>query len=249
MLANGSENRSRVTAIFGSRFKRVEPLHPACRKNSACTVGQISGLSLRVLLHKRGVSRSSRTLAAGCDGRVGVLRRSARMRTAKACGPDLPTLGSSLARRFARRRWLSSPVHRGERAISRKPLCRECRMFRLTCSFELVCFFTAHEAMGAAERPAFPAPSLLSRADDDASPGHIRAAGMWSHAQFRRVGKAKRATIGAMLSRGGGHGAFAPLPTLRHRAYIRLRAVAAADASTTLSTSSRQLLISIASTG
>ena len=61
------------------------------------------------------------------------------VRTAKACGPDpptlFPTLGSSLARlamsaltgptRRARRRWLSSPVHRGEHAISRKPLRRE----------------------------------------------------------------------------------------------------------------------------
>lgn len=36
-----------------------------------------------------------------------------------------------LRRRFARRRWLRSPVHRGERAISRKPSRRECRMFRL----------------------------------------------------------------------------------------------------------------------
>jgi hypothetical protein len=45
---------------------------------------------------KRGVSRSSRTLAAGCDGRVGFtaqLRgRMKRTRTAKARGPDPPTL-------------------------------------------------------------------------------------------------------------------------------------------------------------
>jgi hypothetical protein len=54
MLAKGSENRLRVTAIFGSRFKRVEPFHPACHKNSACAVGQISGLSLRILLLQEG---------------------------------------------------------------------------------------------------------------------------------------------------------------------------------------------------
>jgi hypothetical protein len=32
---------------------------------------------------------------AGCGGRVGVARRATRMRTAKSCGPDLATLGSS----------------------------------------------------------------------------------------------------------------------------------------------------------
>ena len=49
----------------------------------------------RPALIKRGASRSSRTLGAGCDGRVGALGRSARMRTAKPCGPGLPTLRSS----------------------------------------------------------------------------------------------------------------------------------------------------------
>src|SRR5690348_3887329 len=31
---------------------------------------------------------------------------------------------------ISRRRWLQSPVHRGERGISRKPLRRECRLIR-----------------------------------------------------------------------------------------------------------------------
>jgi len=38
-------------------------------------------------------------------------RRSQATRTAKACGPDLPTLGSS-SQDDCGRRWLSSPVHR-----------------------------------------------------------------------------------------------------------------------------------------
>jgi hypothetical protein len=37
-------------------------------------------------------------VGAGCDGRVGVARRAARMRTAKVRGPDLPMLRSSLQR-------------------------------------------------------------------------------------------------------------------------------------------------------
>ena len=51
------------------------------------------------------------------------------MRTAKACGPVPPTLGSTPGQKPGGRR-LESPVLRGERAISRKPLRRECRMIR-----------------------------------------------------------------------------------------------------------------------
>jgi hypothetical protein len=40
----------------------------------------------------RGVSRSSRTLGKGCDGRGGAARRSAPARTAKSCGLDASTL-------------------------------------------------------------------------------------------------------------------------------------------------------------
>src|SRR5438552_2137660 len=61
-------------------------------------------------LTKRGVSRSSRTLGAGCDGRGGVARRATTSRTAKPCGPDAPTLASSLRVVTRRRRWQESPV-------------------------------------------------------------------------------------------------------------------------------------------
>jgi len=39
-----------------------------------------------VLLHRRGVSRSSRTLAAGCDGRFGFTAPTARTNGAEAYG-------------------------------------------------------------------------------------------------------------------------------------------------------------------
>jgi len=70
-------------------------------------------------LHRRGVSRSSRTLEVGCGGREDVSARGsaptkASSRTVKPYGPVPPTLGSSFAGRFATRRWLKSPVHRGE---------------------------------------------------------------------------------------------------------------------------------------
>src|SRR5690242_10625637 len=49
---------------------------------------------------------------------------NAPMRTAKACGPDPPMLGSSLAGRSAGRWWLKSTAHQGERAISRKTIAQ-----------------------------------------------------------------------------------------------------------------------------
>ena len=59
---------------------------------------------------KRGVSRSSRTLGGGCDGRRRRVDEGAWLRTAKSCGPDTPTLVSSFAEVSARRRWQQSPV-------------------------------------------------------------------------------------------------------------------------------------------
>jgi hypothetical protein len=44
------------------------------------------------------------------------------MRTVKPCGPDPPTLGSSLP--TGRRRGLTSPVPRGERGVSRKAIAQ-----------------------------------------------------------------------------------------------------------------------------
>ena len=72
------------------------------------------------------------------------------MRTAKPCGPDPPTLGSSLSMMIDKRRWLQSPVHRGERGISRKtmaqgvPDCLGVPVVSNSCAFYL-----AHEAAGA----------------------------------------------------------------------------------------------------
>src|SRR5262249_19736583 len=73
-------------------------------------------------LRMRGASRSSRTLEAGCDGRDGVGRFSARRltssRTAKSCGPGLPTLRPSSQNALAsslRATGARKPGPRGER--------------------------------------------------------------------------------------------------------------------------------------
>src|ERR1700759_1445977 len=57
-------------------------------------------------------------------------RRRLRKRTVKPCGPVPPTLGSSCAKRSAKRRRLTSPVLRGDHGAAVNPLRRECR----TCS-------------------------------------------------------------------------------------------------------------------
>jgi hypothetical protein len=51
-------------------------------------------------------------------------RRRAPRRTAKACGPDLPTLGSSLRVMIPQATVAKEPGHRGERVISRNTIAR-----------------------------------------------------------------------------------------------------------------------------
>ena len=52
------------------------------------------------------------------------LQTSNATRTAKSCGPDPPTLVSSLAMMIAGRWWQQSPAHQGEREVSRKTIAQ-----------------------------------------------------------------------------------------------------------------------------
>jgi len=83
--------------LMASPAKTDSPVVPICRIPSglisAPNQKHFPALSRPT---KRGVSRSSRTLGAGCDGRFGDARRAAQKRTAKSCGPGIPTLMSSL---------------------------------------------------------------------------------------------------------------------------------------------------------
>jgi hypothetical protein len=85
-------------------------VQPSSQKYFAFAVGQIISTSSPRPASIRGAYASSRTLGAGCDGRGSGARRAALARTAKSCGPDAPTLASSFAKQFARRRWQQSPV-------------------------------------------------------------------------------------------------------------------------------------------
>jgi hypothetical protein len=110
---------------------------------------------------------------------------------AKACGPDPPTLGSTpgssdvgLAAETPRARggrWLQSPVHRGERAISRKHRAGNAGCSGLACGHcRLLTLLQAGHGCGL--HPAFPAPSVLKRVTKDASPGQCHAAEMRTRA-------------------------------------------------------------------
>jgi len=101
-------------------------------------------------LHRRGVSRSSRTWEAGCDGRVGAPRRGALMRTAKPCGPDTPTLVSSSAGRIAERWWLTSPVHQGERGAAVNTIAQGMPDVLAEPVVTAACVSCCRRAMGAA---------------------------------------------------------------------------------------------------
>src|SRR4029077_7443325 len=89
--------------------------------------------------HKRGASRSSRAWKAGCDGRDGVSAQSLcgrliSLRTAKSCGPGIPTLMPSwrdddLADDGGKK--ARSPVRSPRSTTPLKPLRGECRLIWL----------------------------------------------------------------------------------------------------------------------
>src|SRR5260221_2894132 len=90
-----------------------------------------------------------------------VRRRETLMRTAKSCGPDAPTLASSLRRHVGPTGfWHAISANDGgkqarspgrARRKPLKPLRRECRVFRGTCGdYTRVLPHFAHEAAGAA---------------------------------------------------------------------------------------------------
>jgi hypothetical protein len=82
-------------------------------------------------------------------------RRDAPMRTAKPCGPDSPTLESSLAGRFARRWWLRSPVRQGEHGAAVKTIVQgRPALLRFTCGPTPVLFVARGPRVQSA--PGFP---------------------------------------------------------------------------------------------
>ncbi len=102
------------------------------------------------------------------------------MRTAKACGPDPPTLGSSFFEMIEKATEANKPGLRGEHAISRKPLRRECRAIAACLTTCGHFFFSAHEDCGCGRAPGAPCALSFQRDTHDASLGRVSVAGMWS---------------------------------------------------------------------
>ena len=93
------------------------------------------------------------------------------MRTVKSCGPDAPTLASSLRKPFRGRRWQKSPVT-GE--ITKETVKTTARgmpdVSGVTVVTNACAFYQCARGCGRAERPAFPAPSDWGGRNDQAKP-------------------------------------------------------------------------------
>ncbi len=119
-------NQFELSEVVGAYVK------PPAQKYSASVFRKIVVLSVHPAPSTRGASRTSRTLAAGCDGRIWRERRARAMRTVKSRCPDPPMLGSSSGRLPGATVARKPGAPRRPR-ISRNPLRRECRLCRLPC--------------------------------------------------------------------------------------------------------------------
>jgi hypothetical protein len=123
----------------------------------------IDGFFCVVPPHKRGVSRSSRTLRRDAVDALALQDEGRAKRTAKSCGPDAPTLASSFAGSIpAQATVAKKPGHRGEREGSRKTIAQgvpDCFGVPVVTNSCVFCFHT--RGCGCGLHPAFPAPSVF----------------------------------------------------------------------------------------
>src|SRR5580692_11133148 len=94
---------------------------------------------------------------------------------AKACGPDppmLPDAGIKIADDGLQATVAKKP-DTGERAISRKPSCRECRNVRRTCRDLRACYLPfCTQGCGCVSASGIPCALCFKRDNDDAKLGH-----------------------------------------------------------------------------
>ncbi len=91
------EKRVRGKSKFVKLFNAESGVQPGCEKYFTSVFQHRMSLFPPSRAHQRGGSRSSRTWSAGCGGRGRSARKILRgrmmlLRTAKSCGPGLPTL-------------------------------------------------------------------------------------------------------------------------------------------------------------
>jgi hypothetical protein len=98
------------------------------------------------------------------------------------------------------RRWLTSPAHRGDRDISRKPSRRECRHVRRTCHDLRACLLPfLHARLRVRSASGIPCALSISRADVLGITRAFCAAGMLPHIPFAVMPRLER---GIQYSRG-----------------------------------------------
>jgi hypothetical protein len=132
-------------------------VQPCVKKYFAFAVGQIISTS-----SPRPVPLEGRLAIVTDAGRDAVDAGSASdegadLRTAKSCGPDAPTLASSFAKQFARRRWQTSPVTGESPKETVKTIARGMPGDPgVTVVTMLVCFFISHTRLRVQRAPGIP---------------------------------------------------------------------------------------------
>ena len=173
-----------------ARFaRRVNLSHPARLRRRANQWPQSARL-----VPTRGAYRDRHGRWAR-DAMDALLREtSAATRTAKSCGPDLPTLGSSLCVTSAQSTVAKKPGTPRRARISRQTnRAGNAGCFGVPVVTCLRAFLSCTQGCGCDRCTGIPCALLLLRDNDDASLGRICAAGMRSrvsrHCEERRVGK------------------------------------------------------------
>jgi hypothetical protein len=141
-----------------------------------------SGLSARpVSPDKRGVAHVT-IRAVGCGGRGGGDTTSACCRGRRRRVVPIPRCWDQTSRAMREATVAGSPAHRGERAISRKPLRRECRCFGCpvdACVRESAFLLHARLAGAASIRHSL-RPCVLEICQNVRTGGWIRTARCWN---------------------------------------------------------------------
>ncbi len=159
-----------MTARRANRFVLSEYtlayVKPSQAKYSTSVFRKLMLISLPSRLHQRGVSRSSRTWEAGCDGRCG-----ARDERAEAYGEIVrsrsPDAGIKSCGAMRKATAANKPGTPRRSRISRKTIARgmpDCFGCPVVACVRRVHTFFARKARGCGQHPVFPAPSDLSRA-------------------------------------------------------------------------------------
>ncbi len=164
-----------------SPLMRKLPVEPVCRMLRALCrrANQADALGHPVRDEEGRFGRSSRSVAAGSGGRVGLGafaqagRRMSLGRTVKSRGPGLPTLRSSrsmMRRRVAPVMGANKPGPQGDREAAVQTSARGRPGRPAGPVVPAACIFFCRRATGLSRGPVFPAPSHC-RAMSAASPG------------------------------------------------------------------------------